>query len=185
MNRRWIVYPVLAVGSMLMTGIPVAGQNPDSARINTLLQNAKEHAVQANEDAEKIESYTRSRLHWRSHADQIEKMRVNINELGKDVGALSAARAEGSPWQQEAIDDIDPLLKSMADHLSAMIQHLSDNQSHVHMPPYVDYARANYQLSSKLLAMINDYVDYAEAKSTAEALEQKLELVPAAAEGEQ
>ena len=112
-------------------------------------------------------------------------MRENINELGKDVAALSDARPEGSLWQQDAIDHIDPLLQSMADHLSAMIQHLNENQNRVHMPPYIDYARANYQLSEKLLATINDYVDYAEAKSQAEALEQKLELAPKPAEGEE
>ena len=180
-----VAYPLVAMGVALMTGISVAAQNPDSARINTLLQQSREHAAAANMDAEKIESFTRSRLDWRTHSAQIEHMRADINELGKDVAVLSEARAEGSPWQQEAIDDIEPLLKSMADHMSAMIRHLKDNQTDVHMPAYVDYARANYQLSQKLLAMINDYVDYAEAKYKAEALEQKLALSPTASEGEE
>lgn len=185
MKIRLAVYPLLAMGAMLMTGVPIAAQNPDSSNINVLLQNAKEHAVQAHADAEKIESFTRSRLSWRTHSDQIARMRENINEMGKDVGALSAARAEGSLWQQDAIDHIDPLLQSMADHLSAMIQHLNENQNRVHMPPYIDYAKANYQLSEKLLATINDYVDYAEAKSQTDALEQKLALAPKPAEGEE
>lgn len=185
MKIRLAAYPLLAMGAMLMMGVPMAAQNPDSANINTLLQHAKEHAVQAHADAEKIESFTRSTLHWRTHSDQIARMRENINELGKDVAALSGARAEGSPWQQDAIDHIDPLLQSMADHLSAMIRHLNENQNLVHMPPYVDYARANYQLSEKLLATIRDYADYAEAKSQAESLEQKLELAPKPAEGQE
>src|SRR6185312_4374138 len=185
MKIRLAAYPLLAMGAMLMMSVPMAAQNPDSANISTLLQHAKEHAVQAHADAEKIESYTRSTLSWRTHSDQIARMRDNINRLGKDVAALSGARAEGSPWQQDAIDHIDPLLQSMADHLSAMIQHLNENQNRVHMPPYVDYARANYQLSEKLLATIRDYADYAEAKSQTESLEQKLELAPNPAEGEE
>lgn len=170
------VYPLLALGALLMTGMAAAAQTADSAKITALLQHAKEHAAQANTNAERIESYTRSNTTWESHATQITFMKENINELGMDIGDLSAAREEGSPWQQEAIDDIEPLLRSMADHLSAMIKHLSDNQSQVHMPPYKNYARANYEFSQKLLAMIDDYVDYAEAKSKAEALEQKLLL---------
>jgi hypothetical protein len=173
------------MGVMLMTGSAAMAQKSDSAKVNTLLQQAKEHAVNANSDAEKIESFTRSRLDWRTHSRQIEHMRVDVNELGKDVAALSEARSEAAPWQQEAIDDIEPLLKSMADHLSAMIQHLNDNQSLVHMPPYINYAKANYELSNKLLAIINDYVDYAEAKWKAEALEQNLGLVVKGSEGQE
>ena len=185
MKTRLFAYPLLAMGVMFMTGLPLLAENPDSARINTLLQQAKQHAVNANLDAERIESFTRSKLDWRTHSQQIEHMRVDINEMGKDIATLSEERAQGSPWQQEAIDDINPLLKSMADHLSAMIRHLNDNQSLVHMPPYIDYAKANYELSQKLLAMINDYVDYAETKWRTEALEQKLALAPGATPGEE
>lgn len=179
------VYPLLAMGAMLMTGFMAVAQNPDSAKITTLLQHAKEHAAQANLNAERIESYTRSRTTWESHAAQLSIMRENVNELGKDIGELTAARDEGSPWQQEAIDDINPLLRSMADHMTAMMKHLADNQNRVHMPPYKNYAKANYELSQKLLAMINDYVDYAESKSKAEALEQKLLLPQEPTSGDQ
>lgn len=112
-------------------------------------------------------------------------MKENVNELGKDIGELTAARDEGSPWQQEALGDIKPLLRSMADHMTAMMKHLADNQNRVHMPPYKDYAKAHFELSQKLLTMIDDYVDYAEAKSKAGALEQKLLLPQEPTSGEQ
>jgi len=180
-----LVFPLLAMGAVLMSGIRVLAQAPDSSKITALLQHAREHAAHANMNAEQIETYTRSRATWESHAAQLARMRENVNELGKDVAALTAAREEGSAWQQEAIDDIDPLLRSLADHLSAMIKHLSENQNRVHMPPYKAYATANYELSQKLVATINDYIDYAEAKSKTEALEQKLLLSPESIPGEQ
>lgn len=173
MNMR-IIHSVLAISAMLMSAAALAAQNSDSAKITALLQHAKDHAVRANLDAEQIEGYTRSQVDWRAHSDQLNRMREDFNELAKDAAALTAARDEGSAWQQEAIDDVNPLLRSMADHLTAMIQHLGDNQNRVHMPPYVDYAKANYELSNRLHRMISDYVDYAEAKAKAEALEQKL-----------
>lgn len=183
--RMRFVYPLLAMGAMLMTGLMAVAQNPDSAKISSLLQHAKEHAAQANLNAERIESYTRSSMAWQSHAAQLNIMKENVNELGKDIGELTAARDEGSPWQQEAIDDINPLLRSMADHMSAMMKHLTDNQNRVHMPAYKDYAKANFELSQKLLVMIDDYVGYAEAKSKAEALEQKLLLPQGPTPGEE
>lgn len=160
----------------LLSGPFLGAQNPDSARVNELLQQAKEHAATANLNAEKLEGYTRSRLSWQTHATELNRMKENVNELGKDVADLTAARDEGSPWQQEAIDDIDPLLRNMADHLSSMIQHLNDNQAHIHMQPYIDYAKANYEYSDKMLRMIHDYVDYAQAKAKAAELEQKMQI---------
>lgn len=180
------VNPLVALGAMLMTGLTLAAQNPDSERITTLLQHTKEHAAKANLDAEKIESFTRSKLSWQSHSAQLRHMTEDVNELGKDMSELTAARLEGSPWQQEAIDDVNPLLRSLADHMTAMIKHLTENQTLVHMPAYVDYAKANYELSQKLLTMINDYIGYAEAKSKTDFLEQKLLITPGASEsGEQ
>lgn len=184
MNIR-VVYPLLAMGALLMTGFTAVAQKADSARITELLQHAREHAARANINAERIDNYTRSRNSWQSHSAELNRMKENINDLGKDVAELSAAREEGSVWQQSAIDDVDPLLRRMADHLGATIRHLSDNQNRVHMPPYQSYAKTNYELSQKLLTMINDYIDYAEAKSNAEALEQKLLISPDPAPGEQ
>jgi len=38
-----------------------------------------------------------------------------------DYGEMSRIREEGSPWQQDAIDQLGPVLKGMADHLTATI----------------------------------------------------------------
>lgn len=173
----------VALALALFSGSFLAAQTKDSTRINDLLQQAKSRAVQANHDADMIASFTRSRTSWRSHAAQLRSMREHVNAMGKMLTEMHSVRDEGSPWQREAIEDIDPLLRSMADHLNGMIDHLNDNQEKVHMPAYVDYTKANLELSDKLLAMIEDYVGYAEAKATAEALEQKLAL-PADAVGE-
>jgi len=44
------------------------------------------------------------------------------------------------------------------------------------MQVFQDYMKANYELTGRLAKMIDDFVDYDEAKSTADSLEQKLEL---------
>lgn len=166
----------VALAVALLSGSFLAAQSKDSGRINDLLQQAKSRAVQANHDADLINSFTRSRTSWRSHAIQLRSMTEHVNAMGKMLAEMDSAKEEGSPWQREAIEDIEPLLRSMADHMNGMINHLNDNQEKVHMPAYVDYTKANLELSDKLLAMIEDYVGYAEAKATADTLEQKLAL---------
>jgi hypothetical protein len=44
------------------------------------------------------------------------------------------------------------------------------------MKGYQDYAKANRELTSSIARMIDDFVDYDEAKSKANSLEQSLEL---------
>lgn len=184
MRTRRMLYSLFALSAMLMTGFVLHAQAADSARINLLLQQAKAHAVQADLDAETVESYTRASTSWQSHARRLSGMRENVNELGKDVAALTDARPEASPWQQEAIDDVDPLLRSMADHLSKMINHLNENPGQIHLLPYKQYAKANVELSHKLSSTISDYVDYSKTKAKAEALEQKLQLAGETSSGE-
>jgi light-regulated signal transduction histidine kinase (bacteriophytochrome) len=113
---------------------------------------------------------------WQLHAEQLQRIREHVNELGQLNKQLSDSRAERSPWQQTAIDQVDLRLREMADLLTVTINHLNDNPSQVHMQAYRDYVKANCELTSRIAEMIDDFVDYDEAKSKAESLEQKLEL---------
>ena len=93
--------------------------------------------------------------------------------MNKQLNDLSS---QGSPWQQKAISQIDSLLRDTAAQLTATIKHLRDNQSRIHLQPYIDYAHGSYERASKTAQMISDFVEYDKATSKAEALEQKLEL---------
>lgn len=148
----------------------------DSPEINQLLSQAKTNAALSADDAHTLESYTHSRLQWQTHAGQLERIREHVNNLIGDVNRLTALRSEGSLWQQEAIDRINPLMQTMADHLTATIQHLNDNQKLIHFQPYQDYARGNRVFADKTLTLIRDFVDYGEARAAADSLEQKLTL---------
>jgi len=168
---------LVALALALATGTAIgSAQTADSERISDLLSQVKSHAVLAEHDAATLESYTRSRVSWKLHGEQLERIKGHVNELGQLNKQLSDLRGEGSPWQQKAINQIDPQLREMADLLTATIKHLNDNQDRVHMQPFQDYVKANCELTSKLARMIDDFVDYDEAKSEAESLEQKLEL---------
>ena len=170
-------FSLVALALALATGSSIGfAQTADSDQISNLLSQAKNHAVLAEDDAATLESYTGSTSHWRAHAAQLNRIREHVNELGQLNKQLGDARTEGSPWQQKAVDQVDAHLREMADLLTITINHLSDNKSQVHLQTYRDYAQANAKLASHIAKMIDDFVDYDEAKSKAESLEQKLEL---------
>ena len=116
-----------------MTAPSAAAQTSDSAKVSNLLAQAESHATLLKNDAATLQSFTRSGVSWQSHAGQLEVMKTHVNNLGKVEEQLRDARSEGAPWQQEAIDQINPLLQDMADHLTATINHLNENQGQVHV----------------------------------------------------
>ena len=170
------------LGVLLLVPAFANAQNTDSPAINDLLKEARVHAVQAENDADTLASYTRGRLSWESHASRLIYMKEHAHDLIVDFNKLKAMRAEGSPWQQEAIDQINPMLHEMADHLTATITHLNENHSKVHFPAYQDYARGNWELMSKTARLINDFVEYGENKADVLALERNLDLPLTASE---
>jgi hypothetical protein len=149
---------------------------PDSEQISKLLVQAKSHAVLVEDDAADLEAFTRSKLSWKTHALKLQSISEHINALGQVSKELLDLRPQGSPWQQMAIDQIDPLLKEMASNLTITINHLRDNQSKVHLTAFREYAHGSYEYAARTAGMIRDFVEYDKAKSMAESLEAKLSL---------
>jgi hypothetical protein len=165
----------VVLGVMAFIGTPrSSAETSDSEQITQLLADAKSHALQLEDDAATLESYVRSRAHWRSHAIKLEAMKKHVNEMGGIASQMKELEPQGSPWQQQAIAQVTPLLREMAGSLSNTIELLNENQSHIHMQAYRDYSRTNYTLARKTASLIGDFVDYDRARSAAESLEHKL-----------
>jgi hypothetical protein len=161
---------------MAMASPFMMAQTADSKKISALFTDAKGLAALAEDHAATLETFTRSRLAWTSHAVELNAMKEHVNDLGKVSQQLSDQRDLGSPWQQEAIGQIDPLLRDMADQLSTTINHLNDNHSRTELAMYRDYLQANHDLASRTTELMNDIVEYDRSNSKARAIEQKLEF---------
>ena len=89
---------------------------------------------------------------------------------------MNNAEAEASPWQQQSINRVTPLLTELAASVTTTIKHLSDNQNRLMHPPYPDYAAANAAYASDVAQLVSDYVGYGDAKHKSEDLAEKLEV---------
>lgn len=188
MKRTWItgaIKGLVLLALSLSLGLGMKAQAvTDSAAINKLLSDVKVHSIEADDDAATLDSFARSgQISWKSHGRKLAEIKEHVNNLIRDSNEMGSMRAEGSAWQQEAIDQLNPLLQEMADHLTATIQHLNANQSRVHMPQYRDYARANYDLVHECHQLISDLAEYSESKEKANLLEKNLDLPTIAKEG--
>ena len=143
--------------------------------VSQLISQLKTEAKALEHDADVLASWTGAKqVSWQSHAGKLNEIRDHVNQAGQLLTKLNEAREEASPWQQQAIDRIYPLLKELAGNTETTIKHLNDNQGRIHFSPYTDYARANYNLAQELAALISDYVDFGEHEAEFHRLQEKL-----------
>ncbi len=148
----------------------------DSAEVSNLLKEAKASAAEMQRDAHEMQSFTRSKVSWQGHAQQINRIKEHINKVGKTLTQLNDARRDASRWQQESIDRIGPMLKELATNTESIIEHLNKNPQHLADPNYTEYLTSNAELATDLSALIRDFVDYGDTKEKFEGLQHKLEV---------
>ena len=153
-----------------------AAGNPDSEQVSKLLSETKTLAFQLKEDAATMETFTRADATWQSHAVAIAQIKEHFNALSQQVTKLKAARNTASPWQQAAIDRIDPYLGEMVGYTEAIIEQLNQHPEGLRTAEYKDYLEANADYSGDLAAMIADFVDYGRTKDRLQHLTDKLEV---------
>jgi hypothetical protein len=180
-NRRMsflMVLALLVAGYFaLLPGTTATAFPSDPEEVTKLLSGAKAEAHQLERDAEQLESFTRQDLSWESHAARIDLIKEHVNNTGRLLTDLKNARETASPWQQAAIDGIEPLLKELADNMELTIEHLNNNQGRLHAAgTYKEYAVANYKLAKELTVLIEDHMEYGKHKAEFERLEEKLKI---------
>lgn len=163
-TTRYCAVAALLLGLALFTTSWTPAAYADSAQVSKLLQQAKTSADQLQRDTEVMESYTRSRVSWETHSNQINAIKEHVNKIGTILADLHDARDGAEPWQQDAIDGITPLMHQLADHTESIIDHLNDKNQTWH-PEYRDYLQANHDLAADVSKMITDYTNYGKARA--------------------
>src|SRR5215471_9341081 len=171
-----LVTPAFLMAGFLICPAKLRAIEPGgSPEITKLLADVKAEAVELKNDSEDLDTFAQSRLTWESHARKVEMVKEHINNTGRLLAKLKDVEASGAPWQQTAIQRIEPLLKELAANTEGTIIYLNENRAKIHFPEFRDYVKANYELATDLEALIRDFVNYGEAKEKFERLGHRVE----------
>lgn len=84
---------------------------------NTIFQDIQSDAQQALYHADMLQSYARDpQMTWDAHADQLDSLKSEINDIGAKLCRLQTIRRVVAPWQQNVIDKIVTDTQLMADN---------------------------------------------------------------------
>ena len=151
-------------------------QKPPNADVAAELDTAKAEAAELARDADEMTSLIQSDVSWESHADALTRIKEHVNNMGKIVAKLQEERGQASPWQQQAIDRMIPMLKEIAANTTRAIEHLNANHTRPVSGNYKDYLDQNPDTSLQLADMISSFEQYGRTRTKLEQLQDKLEL---------
>ena len=157
-------------------GTSYAQSATDNPSVTGQLNDAKTIVAKITKDAAQMESYTRrSRLNWETHAETLEKIKRDVNELQQNMRGLQSHRTVASAWQQEAIDRITGYANDLATNMNTTIARLNQSKSRPTAPPYPEYLKANTRIVSDLADEIDATIDYGQNKAKLDSLGQQLD----------
>lgn len=133
---------LLAVALPLSSAAFAAKPSP-SVEISILMAQARADAVMADKHMTVLETYSMAGIPWQMHFLQLQQIQVDVNNLSKDVNQLKAIKDKGTSSQQDAINRLDPLVRSMSANIDATIRYLNHNHSTTNMPVFTDQVRVN------------------------------------------
>jgi hypothetical protein len=150
-------------------------RNPPNAAVAAQLDAANAEAAELARDADEMTSLLHSDVSWQSHATLLNEIADRVNNMGRIAAKLQEEREEASPWQQQAIDRMVPMLKEIAANTTAAIEHLNQNHERPTTPHYVEYLQQNADTAHELADLISATNQYGRERSKLERLQDKIE----------
>ncbi|HZP31731.1 MAG TPA: hypothetical protein VFB23_00105 [Candidatus Acidoferrales bacterium] len=179
LKQAQIVRPKLALFAVAVLSMAPALASArvvrDSEEFSGLLAQAKSEAAQVQRIAEEMYSFRFDKISWQTQAGKLSELKTHVNSLGEFLAKMNRVEAP-SPWQQQAIADITPMVDELAGNVTMAIYHLSENPDRYVFTAFPEYVAANAESAANITDMLSEYVEYSEAKQTKEDIEFELEL---------
>jgi hypothetical protein len=131
----------------------------DPKQISALLLDAKTMAVQAEDDAMTMESYTQTSIPWGEHASEIAQIEEHVMALNRQATELKAAEGTAEPWQKTVIERIEPYLGEMAKDNQSVIDETDKHPSLFGTPAWNAFVQANASSAAYLGGLIVNFVN--------------------------
>jgi hypothetical protein len=173
--HRLLVVALFGSTTLLPPTLWSVARNPPNAEVAAQLDAANAEAADLARDADEMTSLLHNDVSWESHAAMLSRIKDRVNNMGRIVAKLLQEREEASPWQQQAIDRMVPMLKEIAANTTAAIEHLNQNPERPTTPDYVEYLEQNADTSHELADLISAVNQYGRERTKLERLQDKIE----------
>jgi hypothetical protein len=125
------------VGLPIVSFAATRATDRDNPAAIELLKNMESAANDAADQASTLDSATLStNASWEVHAQKLQALKDDVNEIGRIVSRLEEMRTSLSPADLDSLDRATALAKEMAGNSQAAIHYLNVDQQNFWSPTY-------------------------------------------------
>jgi hypothetical protein len=143
-----------------------------SAKLTELLWDARDEAVQLSSDANQMLILSDS--NWLTHDLMLHKIRGHVDDMEIIVRKLNETQRSGSDVQQQAVEQMIPLVRELSENTTAAIHYLNQNKNRPPSDTYRQYLQKNADTARELSSMVSSLVDYEQSMADITELRRKL-----------
>jgi hypothetical protein len=145
-----------------------------SPSLNELLWNARDEAVQLASDADQMQMLILSDANWVTHDLMLHKIQTHVDDMALIIKKLSETQTSGSDVQQQAVEQMLPLIHELSENTTAAIHYLDQNKNRPLTDTYKQYLRKNADTARELSSMVSSLVDYEQSMDEMTQLKRRL-----------
>jgi len=124
------------------------------------LERAQASAAAVADEADQLRRIANPVFSPDSHRDKLTALKGKVNRMGQEISSLRAERESLAPWEQQAIDEILPLLQATAENTESAIEYFNEHRDRLWMETYRDYADRIRQGSEQIAKILRNYLKY-------------------------
>ena len=167
---------IVALLALVMSELPALAYatRVESQQLTQLLEDARHEALELANDAEDCQTLIGSDDKWVTHALMLARVKGHVDNMALIIDKLNKAEKAGSALQEQAVQQMLPLVKELSDNTTAAINYLNRNKSRPVSDAYTQYLEKNAETARQLSNMITALCEYEKSMADIERLRSKL-----------
>src|SRR3984893_14110696 len=176
-RRQYRPFVMAALVSIvtLLASVTASATKAENPQLTQFLADANDEAFELARDATNTQMLIRTDENWVDHALMLEKVKGHVDNLTLIIEKLSKAQKSGSDLQEQAVEQMLPLVKQLSANTTAAINYLKQSKTRPISDTYTQYLEKNAETAHQLSSIISSLIDYEKSMTEIEKLRSKLE----------
>jgi hypothetical protein len=165
-GRSFLMAALIALPAASFAATRPTAAAREDVQTMELMKDLDTAAGDAADQASMLESATfSSNTSWEVHAQKLQALKDDVNEIGRIVSRLDEMRGTLSPADVDGLDRALALVKDMAANSQSAIQFLNADQQNFWMPAYRKNVTNLVSESAQLSSVVNRAIAHDKARA--------------------
>jgi hypothetical protein len=147
---------------------------PENQQLTELLSDASNEALELASDAAEMETLTLNDTSWVTLTLMLARVKGHVDNVALLIDKLTKAQKSGSELQEQAVQQMLPLVKELSANTTAAINYLNRNKTRPISDSYTQYLNKNAETARQLSSIISSLLEYQKGMADIETLRSKL-----------